>query len=140
MAKKKAIEKMSADELYALAQQREQEEQQAQQEAIRQEVEALRAQRREVIAQHKKELAAIDAKIKKLGGRTGGGRRRGAAGGNVTNAVLEVLAGGKASTRDIKAALDAKGVAASNLSQTLAYLKRTGRVTSPSRAVYALAK
>lgn len=140
MAKKKPVEKMSADELYALAQQREQEEQQAQQEAVRQEVDALRAQRRELIAKHKKEVAAIDAKIKKLGGRTGGGRRRGSAGGSVTSAILEILATGKASTKDIKAALDAQGITASNLSQTLAYLKRTGRVTSPSRAMYALAK
>lgn len=139
MAKKKSIETMSADELYALAQQREQEEHEEQQAAVREQIESLRNQRRELLAKHKKEVAALDAKIRKLGGRTrrAGGRR---AGSNVTSQVLEVLAKGKASTKDIKAALEAQGVTASNLSQTLAYLKRTGRVTSPSRATYALAK
>jgi hypothetical protein len=139
MAKKKTIETMSADELFALAQQREQEEHEEQQAVVREQIEALRTQRRELLAKHKKEVAAVDAKIRKLGGRTrkAGGRRGGS---NVTAQVLEVLTKGKATTKDIKAALDAQGVTASNLSQTLAYLKRTGRVTSPSRATYALAK
>lgn len=139
MAKKKSVENMSAEELYALAQQKEQEEQVAQQEAVRQEIEALRAERRELVAKQKKELAAIDAKIRKLGGRSAS-RRRGGAGGKVTTAILDILAGGKANTKDIKATLEAQGITANNLSQTLAYLKRTGRVTSPSRSVYALAK
>lgn len=140
MAKKKTFETMSADELYALAQQREQEEHEEQQAAVREQVEALRNERRELLAKHKKEIAALDAKIRKLGGRTrrAGGRR--GAGSNVTAQVLEVLAKGKASTKEIKAALEAQGMTVSNLSQTLAYLKRTGRVTSPSRATYALAK
>jgi len=140
MAKKKTISAMSAEELYALAQQREQEEQEAQQAAMREQLEAVREERRALVAKHKKELAAVDAKIRKLGGRTrrtGGGRR---AGSNVTAQVLEVLAKGKATTKEIKDALEAQGVTVNNLSQTLAYLKRTGRVTSPARATYALAK
>lgn len=139
MAKKKTVDAMSAEELYALAQQRERQEHEAAQEAVREEIEALRAERRELVAAHKKALNAVDAKIRKLGGRASrsSGRR---SGGNITSKVLEVLSHGKASTKDIKAALDAQGVTANNLSQTLAYLKRTGRVTSPSRAVYALAK
>lgn len=140
MAKKKAVENMSAEELYALAQEREMQEQEAQQAALRAQIEELRSERRELIAAHKKALAAIDSKIRKLGGRTGRGGGRRSSGTNVTTAVLEVLAKGKASTKDIKAALEAKGITAANLSQTLAYLKRTGRVTSPSRAVYAIAK
>lgn len=137
MAKKKTLDAMSADELYALAQQREHEEQAAQQAAVRDQIEALRAERRDLVAAHKKALAAVDAKIRKLGGRT---RRGGGRGVNVTSKVLDILAKGKASTKEIKAELDSQGIAAGNLSQTLAYLKRTGRVTSPSRAVYALAK
>jgi hypothetical protein len=139
MAKKKSVENMSAEELYALAQQREQEEQEAQQAALREQIDALRAQRRELVAKHKKELAAIDSKIRKLGGRAGraGGRRRS---GNVTDQILAILGKGKASTQEIRDALESQGITAANLSQTLAYLKRTGRVTSPARAVYALAK
>ena len=140
MAKKKSVESMSAEELYALAQQREQEEQQAQQAALREQIDALRAERRELVAKQKKALAAIDSKIRKLGGRAGrsSGRRR--SGGNVTDQILEILGKGKASTQEIRDALESQGVTAGNLSQTLAYLKRTGRVTSPARAVYALAK
>ena len=140
MAKKKTIDAMSAEELYALAQEREMQEQEVQQAALREQIEALRAERRDLIAAHKKSLAAVDAKIRKLGGRAGRGAGRRSSGGNITAKVLEVLANGKASTKDIKAALDSQGVTANNLSQSLAYLKRTGRVTSPSRAVYALAK
>lgn len=140
MAKKKTIDAMSADELYALALQREQQEAEAEHAAMREQIDALRVERRELISAHKKALAAIDSKIRKLGGRSGRGAARRSNGGNITAAVLDVLAGGKASTKDIKAALDSQGVVANNLSQTLAYLKRTGRVTSPSRAVYALAK
>ena len=139
MAKKKTVDSMSAEELYALAQERELQEQEAQQAELREQIEALRAERRELIAANKKAVAAIDSKIRKLGGRTGRGTAR-RSGGNITAKVLEVLAKGKASTKDIKAALEAQGVAPANLAQTLAYLKRTGRVTSPSRAVYALAK
>lgn len=139
MAKKKTVDSMSADELYALAQKREQQEAEAQQAELREQIDALRAERRELIAAHKKAVAAIDSKIRKLGGRTGRGAARRSS-GNITSAVLNVLSKGKASTKDIKAALDSQGIVANNLSQTLAYLKRTGRVTSPSRAVYALAK
>lgn len=139
MAKKKTVDALTAEELYALAQEKERQEYEEAQAAVREEIEALRAERRALIAEHKKAVNAIDAQIRKLGGRSrrGGGRR---AGSNITSAVLDVLANGKASTKEIKTALAEQGVTANNLSQTLAYLKRTGRVTSPSRAVYALAK
>ncbi len=140
MAKKKTVDALSSDELYALAQEKERQEHEAAQAAVREEIEALRAERRALIAEHKKAVNAVDAQIRRLGGRTrrGGGGRR--AGNYVTRMVLDILAKGKASTQEIKAALSEQGVTANNLSQTLAYLKRTGRVTSPSRAVYALAK
>lgn len=140
MARKKTVDAMSSDELFALAEKKAQQEQHAAEAAVREEIEALRAERRELIAAHKKALNAIDAKIRKLGGRAArrGGRRRGGAG--ITDTVLDVLGSGKASTQEIKAALAERGVTANNLSQTLAYLKRTGRVISPQRAVYALAK
>jgi hypothetical protein len=55
----------------------------------------------------------------------------------VTDAVLAIIqAAGEISTPDIKAELERQGVVASNLSQTLAYLKRQGRVSSPSRSMY----
>jgi hypothetical protein len=87
------------------------------------------------VAAHKKALAALDAKIRKLGGKA---RGRSRSTGNVTDAVLAIVqAAGEISTGEIKAKLDEQGVVASNLSQTLAYLKRQGRVVSPARSIYA---
>ena len=36
----------------------------------------------------------------------------------------------------VKAELEKRGVVAKNLAQTLAYLKRQGKVASPSRSIY----
>lgn len=135
MARKKAVDELSADELYALAQERQQEEEEEQRHAVKQEIDNLKQERRELVTRHRKELAEIDSKIKKLGGRT---RARSRSAVNVTDAVLAIVqAAGEISTKDIKAELDRQGVVASNLSQTLAYLKRQGRVSSPHRSVYA---
>jgi Skp family chaperone for outer membrane proteins len=135
MARKKTVDNLSSDELYALALARQQEEEDAQRHAIRQEIDDLKQQRRELLAKHRKELTAIDAKIKKLGGKT---RSKNRSAINVTDAVLAIVqAAGEISTKDIKAELDRQGVVASNLSQTLAYLKRQGRVSSPHRSIYA---
>lgn len=136
MAKKKTVEDMSSDELYALAQSREEEEQERQREEARQIVEDLRNNRREVVARHRKELAAIDREIRKLGGKSKAraGKRSGV---NVTERVMQIVVNaGEISTKDIKAELENEGLNVSNLSQTLAYLKRQGRVVSPARSVY----
>lgn len=134
MAKK--ITDMSSDELYELARQREEQEAEAEKAAVREQIDALREQRRETVARHRKELAAIDADIKALGGRVARGKRR-AGGVSVTEQVLDIVTqSGQISTRDIKQQLESRGVTANNLAQTLAYLKRQGRVTSPSRSVY----
>lgn len=135
MAKKKSIDELSAEELFALAQQREEQEAQAERELVKQQVEELKARRKELIAQHRKEVAALDREIKRLGGRSGSRKPSGV---NVTDAVMEIVYdAGEISTKEIKAKLDSKGVPTQNLSQTLAYLKRQGRVHSPSRSVYA---
>jgi hypothetical protein len=141
MARKKPIDELSADELYELARQREREELEAEREANRAQLEELREHRRELIAQHRKELAAVDREIRQLGGRTRG--RSSAAGGEgkISERVLSLIeAAGRISTKDLKASLDASGVETKNLNQMLAYLKRNGRVVSPSRGVYALPK
>lgn len=134
----KALDEMSSSELFELAQRRKQEEKNRLREAHKEQVEALRAKRRDVTARYKKDLAGIDAEIKAL---TGGGRAPRARGKvNVSQKVLDIIgAKGTASTTDIKKALDDEGVAAGNLSQTLAYLKRMGRVVSAGRANYKLA-
>ena len=134
---KKNLSDLSSDELYELARAREEQEAAEAKEAVRAQIEELRNTRREMVARQRKELAAIDAEIRSLGGRGGRGRRR-ASGGSVTEQVLEIVSKAKKiSTREIKAELENRGIVANNLAQTLAYLKRQGKVTSPARSVYA---
>jgi ABC-type hemin transport system substrate-binding protein len=134
----KSLEELSAAELFELAQRRQQEEKDRQREALKEQVEGLRTKRRDAVTRHKKELAAIDAEIRALSGAGRPARARGKV--NVSQKVIEIIGGkGTASTTDIKKALDDEGIAAGNLSQTLAYLKRMGRVVSAGRANYKLA-
>jgi len=137
---KKGLSDLSSDELYEMAREREQQEAEQAREAVRAQIEELRQTRREMLSRHRKELATLDAEIRGLGGRTTRGKRRGTAGGSVTEHVLEIVGKAKKiSTKEIKAELEARGIVANNLAQTLAYLKRQGKVTSPARSVYSAA-
>lgn len=137
---KKAIADLSSEELYEMARAREEQEAVEAHEVARAQIDGLRQQRRETVARHRKELAAIDAEIRRLGGRTGPGRRRSASGGSVTEQVLDIVSQSKKiSTKEIKAELENRGIVANNLAQTLAYLKRQGKVTSPARSIYSAA-
>ena len=136
---KKSVSDLSSEELYALAKEREEQEEVEAREAAKAQLDDLRRQRREMVTRHRKELAGIDAEIRSLGGRAPRGRRR-AGGPSVTDQVLEIVSSAKkTSTNEIKAELDSRGVVANNLAQTLAYLKRQGKVKSPARSVYAAA-
>jgi hypothetical protein len=133
MAKKKTVDELSAEELYELAKKREAEEREREREAMRAEVDKLKAERREMLKRHRREVAEIDARIRKLTG-------RGARSAGISASVLEILGDKKQhSTKDIKAALAKRGLTAGNLAQTMAYLKRQGKVKSPKRSVYTLA-
>ena len=88
---KKPLSELSSDELYRLAQDREEQEEQAAKEAVRAQLDDLRKKRREVMARHRKELAAIDAEIRNLGGRTARGKRRGSGDGSVSGSVLDFV-------------------------------------------------
>ncbi len=135
-ARNKQVESLSSAELYRLAKKREQEEMRKTLEANKEKLKELRTKRRELITAHRKELAKIDREISRLSGKSVGGKR-----GSITDTVVKIIGdAGQISTTDLKAALKKKGVVVGNLSQTLAYLKRQGRVTSPARAVYKLAK
>ena len=134
---KKNLSDMSSEELYELARQREEQETAEEREAARAKVEELRDQRREMLTRHRKEIAALEAEIRAYGGRTGGrGKRRGGA-ASVTDQVLDIVnQAKKISTKDIKGQLEERGIVANNLAQTLAYLKKQGKVTSPARSIY----
>jgi hypothetical protein len=131
---------LSAQELFALARAKEQEEWEAGRRARTAQIEALRTDRRKLMSKHRKELAAIDAEIQTLGGRVAG-KPRGKRSDGLSAKVLAILeASGETSTKKIRAELQAQGVSDANLNQTLAYLKRTGRVSAPRRAVYRISE
>ncbi len=145
MAKKKpvptaSIEELSSEELFELAKQRKEEEQRQQEEARKEKLKELRAQRRALLAKHRKELAAIDNEIARLQGK-GVSRRGGKGRSSTTEAVIEIISkAGRITTTELKKQLSEKGITVGNLPQTLAYLKRQGRITSPARATYEMAR
>lgn len=135
---KKDIQQMSADELYALAQKKEKEEEAKQKEAMKAKITELREKKKALMAKHRKELAAVDAEIRALGGRSGGGRKGRQTG--ASTAILDLLGKqGEMDTGSIRSMLESQGVSVSNLGQTMAYLKRNGKVKSRARGVYMLA-
>lgn len=137
MSDNKSLDQMSSEELYELAKLRELQEQERQRDAMRQELDALRDEKREMMARHRKELAGIDSKIRKLSGKAPARTRSKSAGNSVSDQVLNIVStAGSISTQEIKAKLDEQGITANNLAQTLAYLKRQGKVASPARSVY----
>ncbi len=136
---RKSLSDLSAEELYEMARLREEQEEAEAKEATRAQIDELKAKRRDVVARQRKELAAIDAEIRSLGGRAPRRKSR-SSGGSVTDQVMEIVGKSKKiTTKQIKAELDKRGVIANNLAQTLAYLKRQGKLTSPARSVYSAA-
>lgn len=142
MAKKKATQQLSSEELFKLAEERRQEERQEQRSALKSELDALRQQKRELLATHKKEVNALDKQIQKIRNKmspSGASHRAGRSGSISTN-ILEILgANGQMATQDIQQALANQGIVAKNLSQALAYLKSQGKIGSPKRSVYTIA-
>jgi len=140
MAKRKSLEELSSEELYQIARQREEQEREHEEEARRAQIQALREERRALVARQRSELVALDRQIRSLGGRAAGAGRGGRRGGNTSQVVLDAVAkAGEISTTDLREQMEANGSNVKNLSQTLAYLKRTGRLKSKGRGIYAVA-
>lgn len=145
MAKKRDIQEMSADELFELARQREKEEKELEKESVREEIAELEAQKKELNAEYKAAIGELDKALRKLRKKAGiakrtSGASSGARKGSTTARVLEIIGQSKsASSKDIKAHLESEGVATKYLPQTLASLKRQGKIASAGRGVYKLA-
>lgn len=140
MAKKKSVNELSSEELYEMAKLREQEEKESKKQELRAQAAELRAERKAMLARHKRELADMDAQISALTGRRARGAGSKGTQTGISGVVLDLLANvKKADTKQIRAELEAQGINTANLAQTLAYLKRTGRVKSAARGEYSLA-
>jgi DNA-binding transcriptional ArsR family regulator len=148
-AEPEGVAQLSSEELYALAQKREQQEWEEEKEARKAKLKALRDERRDLIKSHKKalkklqqaqaaELAEVESRINELqqgpqGEKTTKRDR------NKSQRILDVLAeGGAMSIDEIREKLDP--VEPKNLSQTLNYLNSQGRLERVSRGVYKLAE
>lgn len=138
----KEMNDLSAEELYALAREREREEAERQETESKKTRQALRAKRKEIIARQRKELAALDREIRKLGGAVERGAsaqgRRAGGKGTIGEQLRDIVATQPEMTiAEIRERAEEAGIDTRNLSQALAYLKRQGRLLSLRRGVYA---
>jgi valyl-tRNA synthetase len=142
---------MTAEELYNLAKQREIEEQKKVVQENQEKIAELREERRQLQLKHNKEireeirqlknkhkdeLKDVNAKIKALGGRVSGASAGGKGRTGASAAIVDILEAGEMDTTVIREKLEAIGISVGNLGQTLAYLKRNGRVASVARGIY----
>lgn len=141
----KSIGDMTSQELFDLAKSRRSEEAQVARRELRDELNSLRQERRDLEKEYKKTVGAIEKQIDAIREKMSPDmptekRRSRNNSGNISHAVLDTLqaTGGEMDTATLHTALTQAGFDTSNLSQTLSYLKRQGRVVSPARAVYQL--
>jgi hypothetical protein len=130
------ISKLTAQQLYDLALRKEREEQEKGREAAKAKVAELKVKKRELLAKHKKELSELERKITALTGRKSSTRKAGGRAGGTSAAIVKLLKSGEMDTKGIRAKLEANGHKVGNLAQTLAYLKRVGRIASTGRGRY----
>ncbi len=131
------LNKMTADDLYKLAKQREIDERKWIAEENKQKIAELREERKQLQARHKKEINEVNSRITALGGKVAGTSTTGKGRTGISAAIVELLDEvGELDTTAIREKLNAVGVSVGNLGQTLAYLKKNGKVTSVSRGVY----
>jgi hypothetical protein len=130
------LNSLTAEELYALAKQKEADERKKFEEENKARIAELREERKQLLIRHKKEVDEINARIKELGGRVpvSSAAAKGAA--SATAAIVEILEAGELDTRTIREKLDELGISVQSLGQTLSYLKRNGQVASVARGIY----
>ena len=133
---KSQLEKMSSEELYALAKQKEEEERKRYEEENKAKLAALSEERKQMLLRHKQEIKEINARIKALGGRVPVSSAAAKGATSATAAIVELLEAGELDTRTIREKLDELGISVKSLGQTLSYLKRNGKVASVARGIY----
>ena len=127
---------MTADEIFALAEQKQADERKWFEQENKAKVAELREERKQLLLRHKKEINEVNAKIKALGGKVAGATTTGKGRTGVSAAVVELLDAGEMDTNTLRKNLDEMGVSVKNIGQTLAYLKKKGKVASVARGIY----
>lgn len=129
-------ENMTADELYALAKQKEADEKKWFAEENKAKIASLREERKQMLNRHKKEIDEVNSRIESLGGRVPVSSAAAKGGAGATAAIVELLEAGEMGTKTLREKLDEMGVSVKNIGQTLAYLKKNGKVASVARGIY----
>ena len=128
---------MSADELFALANQKQADEKKWIEEENKGKIAELKDERKQILLRHKKEINEVNAKIKSLGGKVAGATTTGKGRTGVSAAIMGLLEDVEnMDTKTLRERLDEMGVSVGNLGQSLAYLKKNGKVDSVGRGVY----
>lgn len=138
------LNELDAATLYRLAKEKERAEKVAQEAERRARAKELRVLRKETLERHRRELAAIDRELygESKGvtqtRRTHGPIRRRRKEGPSIGGTLCTIIGEKEemSIEEIRERATAEGISLSTITQMLAYLKRTGRLTSTRRGFY----
>lgn len=131
------LNNMTADDLYKLAKQREIDERKWIAEENRQKIAELREERKQLQIRHKKEINEVNSRITALGGKVAGTSATGKGRTGISATIVELLDEvGELDTTAIREKLNAIGISVGNLGQTLAYLKKNGKIASVSRGVY----
>ena len=135
------LDSMSAQDLYALAEQKEREEALAKKEEHKERLKELRQKRRQLIREYEKNLANVEAEIEQLSFRKSKRSKQSVNDSTtVTQTIIQIISenGRALSTQEIRDLAQEAGLETHNISQTLSYLKRQGRLDSPSRGIYSL--
>ena len=130
------FQNMTADEIFALAEQKAADEKKWFEDENKAKVAELREERKQLLLRHKKEINEVNARITALGGKVAGATATGTGRTGVSAAVVELLDAGELDTKAIKEKLDAIGISVKNLGQTLSYLKSNGKIASVARGIY----
>ncbi len=145
MAKQERLEDLDAATLYRLAKEKEKAERMAQESERRNQLRDLHARRREILERHRRELAAIDRDM--AASMPSASKRRLVGDKRVRRAPMEgpsiggtlcSIIGEKPEMpiEEIRQRATEQGISLKTVTQMLAYLKRTGRLTSARRGVY----
>lgn len=134
---RKNIDKMTADELFSLAEKRRDAEQKSSLSEIKKALDSKRIEKNKLKAKFDRDFKRLQKEEDKLlkslarGNQTNG---RNVGVGEEVVAILKEF--GKCSTKQISTELENRGKPAPNLPQTLAYLKKRAMIKSVSRAIY----